>query len=85
MIDDMMRSADFALPPLEGEVEVSLRDRAASGKLATLTQAESNGARYATFAGEPVERWKMSGTVVGITGTGARARAPSPTSSSGAS
>jgi methylmalonyl-CoA mutase len=67
MIDDMLRSADFPLAPLEGRVEVSLRDRAASGKLARLlTQAEMNGASLARRPGEKERRTP----VVGITGTG---------------
>jgi methylmalonyl-CoA mutase len=67
MIDDMLRSADFPLAPLEGRVDVSLRDRAASGKLARLlTQAEMNGASLARTPGEKERRTP----VVGITGTG---------------
>jgi len=71
MIDDMLRSADFALPPLEGKVELSPRDRAASGKLARLlTQAERNGAAlHAAMVASPAGQ-KRGATVVGITGTG---------------
>ncbi len=64
MIDDMLRSADFPLPPLEGRVDLSLRDRAASGKLARLlTQAEMNGASLGVASDRRTP-------VVGITGTG---------------
>ncbi len=70
MIDDMLRSADFALPPLEGNVELSPRDRAASGKLARLlTQAEMNGALLGAASGEPEKNARRT-PVVGITGTG---------------
>ena len=70
MIDDMMRSADFALPPLAGKVELSADDRNAAGKLARLlTQAERNGASLGVAKGEPVENVRRT-PVVGITGTG---------------
>jgi methylmalonyl-CoA mutase len=75
MIDDMMRSADFALPPLEGRVEVSLRDRSAPGKLARLlTQVEMNGAglhaSLEAAVGKAPGKNASRATVVGITGTG---------------
>ena len=69
MIDDMLRSADFPLPPLEGRAaQISSRDRNSSGKLARLlTQAESNGAAlHAAPTAEPERR----AAVLGITGTG---------------
>ncbi len=70
MIDDMLRSADFTLPPLEGKVELSPDDRTAAGKLARLlTQAEGNGASLGVAKGEPVENARRT-SVVGITGTG---------------
>jgi methylmalonyl-CoA mutase len=73
MIDDMLRSADFAPPPLEGEVVISPGDRAAAGKLARLlTQAEQNGAGphavLRTAAAESARR--RPPPVLGITGTG---------------
>jgi methylmalonyl-CoA mutase len=67
MIDDMLRSADFALPALESRVQVSPGDQTSPGKLARLlTQAERNGAALHT-AIQPAER---RATVLGITGTG---------------
>ena len=67
MIDDMLRSADFALAPLEGRVEITPRDWLAAGKLARfLTQAEMNGA---SLARTPGEKERLT-PVVGITGTG---------------
>jgi methylmalonyl-CoA mutase len=72
MIDDMLRSADFALAPIEGKVEISPRDRAAAGKLARLlTQAEMNGAGlHSLVAAASAGKSKGRATVVGITGTG---------------
>jgi methylmalonyl-CoA mutase len=72
MIDDMLRSADFALAPIEGKVEITPRDRAAGGKLARLlTQAEMNGAGlHSLLAAAAAETKKRKATVVGITGTG---------------
>ena len=71
MIDDMMRSADFALPPLEGDVELSPGDPAAPGKLARLlTQADMNGSAPDAAIVAASEGKGRRATVVGITGTG---------------
>jgi methylmalonyl-CoA mutase len=69
MIDDMIRSADFALPPVASAGDLGLHPGAA-GKLARLlTQAETNGAGL-----RALPRLEKTGaapaTVVGITGTG---------------
>ncbi|HEY7818388.1 MAG TPA: methylmalonyl-CoA mutase family protein, partial [Vicinamibacteria bacterium] len=68
MIDDMVRTADFGLPPIAaGDLRL---DPGAAGKLARLlTQAETNGAGLAALP-NLVKTGKGRATVVGITGTG---------------
>jgi methylmalonyl-CoA mutase len=64
MIDDMLRSSDFALTRLEGAVDFSRIGTGAVGELARLlTQAELNGH-------SPLPARAGRSTVVGITGTG---------------
>jgi methylmalonyl-CoA mutase len=64
MIDDMLRSSDFALTGLDRAIDVSRMGTGAVGDLARLlTQAEMNGH-------SPLPALAGRSTVVGITGTG---------------
>jgi isobutyryl-CoA mutase len=72
MIDDMLRSSDFALPPIEAR-DLRLAGASGMGRIARLlTQAEMNGASPVSLQAIVAAEGKKTGSVpvVGITGTG---------------
>jgi len=71
MIDDMLRSSDFALPPIQA-AELGRVEPGSTGRIARLlTQAEMNGASPVSLdAIVNASARKRKAPVVGITGTG---------------